>query len=734
MSKELSNLSKKVKQFYDEIYTIKDTVHGYPIWEIFSVVPDKKIYPDYFQVITSPTSLNSIKKRYPYYSSANEFIRDLAQIIWNAKTYNQAGSDVYRYAELLDGFLTETVIPKFKKSGYEVGYPDLSPITAERAGTLIAYNLAPLPPTTQDSSLLITQPGTPVPEDYGNTTLNGDEGSEIDLNSRKNTKLTGGTKDQAHKRGRPPVIDKPFEQRIKNVLRTLKREKDRNSTLITFYFEKLPDSREFPEYYNVITDPMSLDEIRKKIKQRKYRDVKSFVDDIKKMLENAKYFNEQNSPIYAQAVDFEVLFNRSIEEEMRRPDSDFIPLDSLKIPLDQLELHGKLYKIGDWILINNPNDATKPIVSQLFRIWKTQDGQRWVNVCWYLRPEQTVHRVDRLFLENEVFKSGQYRDHTADEILGHCYVAYFTRYQRGDPANPYEGPLFICEYRYNDNDKNFNKIRTWKACLPDEVRDEEEHTIPLPHMRVFKKYESPLKHLLPANATIDMPIPEPTIGAANAPPLHGAVYLRDIDPQDDLGQYASSRICPKYIIRPNDPPPSENSPAIATPVATNPNRNTVSPNEQQQLHQQLQQLQRQQQQQQQQQQQAAMYHATPSFAPTTTASSFTLPLDLPTASAGLLRMDDAANSRRLGGIKPTSQGPLIWFRSPALNIPSRITPTVPLTSLNRIRKHRSTQLTDDNEDNDDDFEERPGNGIAGNVRLGHSAKYIAYKLQKIGKA
>lgn len=205
------------------------------------------------------------------------------------------------------------------------------------------------------------------------------------------------------------------------------------------------------------------------------------------MFDNCKEYYKGFKEEYVQnAIALETAFNRFVEIEIKRPDADFITADSLKIPLDQLELHGSLFKIGDWILINNPNDPSKPIVSQLFRIWQTQDGQRWINVCWYLRPEQTVHRIDRLFYENEVFKSGQYRDHLADEIIGKCYVAYFTRYQRGDPAINFEGPLFICEFRYNDNDKNFNKIRTWKACLPDEVRDHEDPITPLPNLRRFK--------------------------------------------------------------------------------------------------------------------------------------------------------------------------------------------------------------------------------------------------------
>lgn len=685
----MSNLAKRIKLSFDYIYEIKDDVTNEPIAPIFNTMPDKKLYPDYYDIITTPTSLNSIKKRLNAYTTPNEFIKDLAQIVWNAKTYNEQGSFVYRFAEKLDNFILSNVIPKFKKLGYDVVYPNLGPNDPTAAISTTATSVATTP-----------QPRNDQLHPHHEEEYNSEE--ESSKPKRPVPTSVNSTKDQSYKRGRPPVIDKPFEQRIKNILRSLRRERDASGQLMSAPFEKLLDIREYPEYFNEIRNPISLDEIKKKIKQRKYKDVDTFVKDCKLMFDNCKEYYKGFKEEYVQnAIALETAFNRFVEIEIKRPDADFITADSLKIPLDQLELHGSLFKIGDWILINNPNDPSKPIVSQLFRIWQTQDGQRWINVCWYLRPEQTVHRVDRLFYENEVFKSGQYRDHLADEIIGKCYVAYFTRYQRGDPAINFEGPLFICEFRYNDNDKNFNKIRTWKACLPDEVRDHEDPITPLPNLRRFKKYESPLKHLLPPNATPNMPIPEPTIGAANAPPLHGAVYIRDIDETDDLGQYSTSRICPKYIIRPNDPISADSPSNITTPIV-NYTRNTVPAA----------------------QPQSNLYHAVPTYVPTSTAPSFTIPISIEKDAKGLLKMDISNNRRRLAGITSDviSEGPLIWFRAPGVNIGERFKHELPIVGANRILKKRG--LEDEESDNEDEVQQSHG------VTLGHSAKYLAHKLQK----
>lgn len=707
MTKDPSVLTKQIRAFYHELFELADSETQEPISYIFNVVPDKKLYPDYYTFIKAPTSFNSIKKRVSHYITPNEFIKDLTQIVWNARTYNEKDSFVYRYAQVLDDFVKDQVIPGFKKSGLDVGYPDLSPITEGSAGQLLAYNHEkerPRPPTPTPATHHSTRfQGTPQPlsrASMRSTPAREDEYEEEEDQVVKKQRVS--YKEQSFKRGRPPVIDKPFEQRIKNVLRTLRKEKDQLGDSVTALFERLPDSRDYPDYYKAIAQPVSLDEIRKKIKMRKYKEIEPFVQDIKLMIANAKYYNDESSHVYKTTLLLEKYFTSLLEAEMKKPDTDYISIDSLKLPLEQLELGGKLYNIGDWLLINNPNNPETPIVAQLFRIWQTpQDGQRWINVCWYLRPEQTVHRVDRLFYENEVFKSGQYRDHLADEILGKCYVAYFTRYQRGDPAIPYEGPLFICEYRYNDNDKNFNKIRTWRACLPDEVRDHEDPITPLPSLRRFKKIESPLKHLLPPNSTPHMAIPEPTIGAPNAPPLHGAVYVRDIDETDDLGQYASSRTCPKYIIRPNDPIPNENDLNSQTIPLHNYTRNVVT--SQQAV-------------QQQSSVSAQYHHATPTYVTSSLSSTFTVPIALDTATAGVMKMDVSNNKRRLGGLDVHSEGPVIWFRTPGASVPNRMANGVGVSMKSEIEGVV--------------HEDGAGFGIGGIVRVGHSAEYLAWKKQK----
>lgn len=335
------------------------------------------------------------------------------------------------------------------------------------------------------------------------------------------------------KRGRPPIVDKPHEQRIKSIMRGLKKIKIGNKTLVSFW-DKLPLQQEHPDYLKVVKDPITMLDIKSLIKQRYYKTVDSYVADVFKLINNNRNYFVHDEFIKNNLNILESNISRLYQVEMSKPDVEFMSgHQTSKFPLSEVTFNNRTYKVGNWILINNINDPLRPTVAQIFRLWQQEDGELCMNVCWYYRPEWTVHRVDRLFLENEVFKTGQYRDHLVSEILGPCYVAYFTRWLKGDPGIKFDGPLFVCEFRYNDRENTFAKIRTWKACLPDEVRHLEDPIKPLIYNRILKKFPSPIKQLLLPGSTSSSPIQQPIILNLNSPPLVGSVYIpRDTDEID----------------------------------------------------------------------------------------------------------------------------------------------------------------------------------------------------------
>ena len=102
-----------------------------------------------------------------------------------------------------------------------------------------------------------------------------------------------------------------------------------------------------------------------------------------------------------------------------------------------------------------------------------------MSVMWYLRPEETVHPIAKMFYENEVFKTHTYHEHNVEDFIERCcvyvfnvsmiaqdllpaYRMYNTRYIRGRPKFPIwhsEMPTYVCQDRYKD--KNTSKIKNW---------------------------------------------------------------------------------------------------------------------------------------------------------------------------------------------------------------------------------------------------------------------------------
>lgn len=355
------------------------------------------------------------------------------------------------------------------------------------------------------------------------------------------------------KRGRPPIIRKPFELKIAAILKAAQKARDSKNRVMILAFDRLPNSKQVPEYYERVQNPISLEHICKRIKDRSYGSVDAFVADMDLMLGNARAYYAADTKIHQDAISLERIVHKATAE-VQQSDYDLngansTPSDgsNLHRGLDSVVVGGENYIVGDWVHIRNPNKGGLPIVGQIQRLWQTSDGRRWLNALWFYRPEQTVHPADKLFFENEVFHSSRFHDHLADDLLGKCYVMYINKYFKGRPKGLDRSRLvYCCESKYNDDDKSFAKIRTWKVCTADGSNVEPDYEMdffdkPLPVVKV----PSPIKQLLPATASASDPMPEPKMGMPNAPPIVGAVYIAsteqwEVPTQRRTGQPAGS--------------------------------------------------------------------------------------------------------------------------------------------------------------------------------------------------
>ncbi|KAK4697112.1 chromatin structure-remodeling complex subunit RSC1/2, partial [Lecanoromycetidae sp. Uapishka_2] len=500
--------------------------------KIYASKDEEKLLPDYYDVIKEPISLAQLKLKIKNkdYSSFADFVRDSALISHNAQMYNRPESVAYQHALIIQK-LFEKEFKTLANQG----------VVSQEVATL--PELGELPPV--ESPLPVEEEEEEEDDDDDEDDEDDEDDSDDEGTKRRRkrgprstaaiTKREGGAKDDGLKgsdadprkrRGRPPRVDTPMESRIKAVLKGIRKFKNNHGHIMVHQFEKLPDKVIMPEYYIEIKEPMAIEQIKRKQKRKKYNSVDHFMRDMDVMFNNAKSYNTDESQIYKDAVNLQAEAHKLADAEKQKSDSEYA-MEEGRLPLPGGIVHnGEHYKVGDWIHIQNANDVTKPIVAQIYRTWQDTDGEKWINACWYYRPEQTVHQYEKHFFPNEVVKTGQYRDHRIDEIVDRCFVMFVTRYFKGRPTElSAEKEVYVCDSRYNEEKHRLNKIKTWASCLPDEVRDKDYHMVMFDHPpKKVKKVPSPILHMLKEDAKESDELPKPTWGADNAPPIVGAVY------------------------------------------------------------------------------------------------------------------------------------------------------------------------------------------------------------------
>ncbi|KAF2827195.1 chromatin structure-remodeling complex protein-like protein rsc1 [Ophiobolus disseminans] len=551
--------------FLKTIYDYRDA-DGYDPTKLFQRKVNKRAVPDYYDIIKEPMALSTIKQKVAQkdYKTFSEFVRDLALIPHNAQVYNRQDSQAY--VDALD--VKRVILQELKRLVDEK-------LIAEEVATLPYLGEIPEQDPLlieeeeeeedddEEEELEVDEEDDEDEEDEGKRKRRRGPRSTAAIAKReggKRTKVDDDTKnddpESRKKRGRPPRVDTPMEARIKTIMKGIRKPRNKANKLMVSAFERVPDKAAMPEYHAEIKSPMAMDILKRKLKRKKYQNVDHFMVDVELMFENAKQYNEEESQIYQDAVHLQKEARKIAKAEKDRPDTDFV-MEEGRIPMPNGILHnGELWKVGDWVHIQNANDLTKPIVAQIYRTWQDADGGKWVNACWYYRPEQTVHRFDRHFLENEVVKTGQYRDHRIDEVVDRCFVMFVTRYNKGRPRDfPPDKEIYVCEARYNEENHKLNKIKTWASCLPDEVRDKDYVMDLFDAPRKLKKNPSPIAYMLKDDQKEDDDLPKPEWGAENAPPKIGAVHRRPRDPKDS----------PPPEPTPPPPPTPPPAPALPTP-------------------------------------------------------------------------------------------------------------------------------------------------------------------------
>ncbi|KAL2058243.1 hypothetical protein ABVK25_001861 [Lepraria finkii] len=97
-------------------------------------------------------------------------------------------------------------------------------------------------------------------------------------------------------------------------LEQLKNTRDKADWPIATHFLSLPDRKKIPEYYERIGLPMALDVIEGKLKAHEYPSMTSLEGDLRRMIRNAKSFNEKRSQIFSDSEKVRKVLSKFMEE------------------------------------------------------------------------------------------------------------------------------------------------------------------------------------------------------------------------------------------------------------------------------------------------------------------------------------------------------------------------------------------------------------------------------------
>lgn len=85
------------------------------------------------------------------------------------------------------------------------------------------------------------------------------------------------------------------------LIQALKNAKDKTGREISTLFLTLPDERDLPEYYATIKLPIAIATVEEKLRRSEYANLTQVESDVKRMVANAKQFNDDKSIVFGDA-------------------------------------------------------------------------------------------------------------------------------------------------------------------------------------------------------------------------------------------------------------------------------------------------------------------------------------------------------------------------------------------------------------------------------------------------
>jgi len=241
----------------DPLYKLYEFVRSYKnandlrLSDPFMRLPNRRFYPDYYDEIKRPTALSKIKSkiRSNQYTDLNEMLDELNIMFKNALKYNLSDSQIYKDALELQ----KACLNKAKEYTDYVPSDNISDLSEEDEQEKI-----PLQTTSKKFSPQST------------TSNSSYKSKKLISNNLSTTEIKSDKKVKQEKLQPFSEVDVLLRRRFKQLYKCLFNYCDEDGKYPIELFMEKPSKKDYPDYYDIIKEPIDMKTIDANIKADRY--------------------------------------------------------------------------------------------------------------------------------------------------------------------------------------------------------------------------------------------------------------------------------------------------------------------------------------------------------------------------------------------------------------------------------------------------------------------------------
>ncbi|XP_033922302.1 protein polybromo-1 isoform X3 [Melopsittacus undulatus] len=312
---------KEILEQLLEAIAVATNPSGRLISELFQKLPSKVQYPDYYAIIKEPIDLKTIAQRIQNgtYKSIHAMAKDIDLLAKNAKTYNEPGSQVFKDANAIKKIFN------MKKAEIEHSELAKSSLRIRTSSNLTASKLTG--PSSQGKGSVGDERNSSNKYYRNKRSAQGDRLSAITMalqygsESDEDAALAAAARyEEGESEAESITSFMDTSNPLYQLYDTVRSCRNNQGQLISEPFFHLPSKKKYPDYYQQIKTPISLQQIRTKLKNHEYETLDQLEADLNLMFENAKRYNVPNSAIYKRVLKMQQVMQAKKKELARRDD------------------------------------------------------------------------------------------------------------------------------------------------------------------------------------------------------------------------------------------------------------------------------------------------------------------------------------------------------------------------------------------------------------------------------